>query len=89
MTILDADKDPEGSGDSHSEQQATPLNSLYNPANSKYIQKKAGDQSEVSIRFRWSVYSQPEAGERRPEGWKLAKEDLLLCQQELLFSLEL
>ena len=50
MTILDADKDLEGSGDSHKSSEP-PLSILYNPAYSKYIQKKGLDQSEASIGF--------------------------------------
>ena len=55
MTILDADKDPEGSGDSPWSSKP-PLSILYNPANSSeyiYIQKNGLDQSEASIQVTW------------------------------------
>ena len=59
MTILDADKDPEGSGDSPWSSKP-PLSILYNPANSSeyiYIQKNGLDQSEASIQVTWPVWT--------------------------------
>ena len=75
-----------------------PLSILYNPANSSeyiYIQKNGLDQSEASIQVTWLALTneRPVLGsndlstanqrqEREGLGWKLAKEDLLLCLQE-------